>query len=416
MIIPGGLKARRTAFYRCAAMLMAAAACFAAVALPAAADPHDRLERIDEKRERIGREIDKATEKGAGLEDTIVNLDDQAEDLQTTISGLDSDIAKLDGRIADARARLTAAQQHLAALTEELLHIQSRLVDRTGVFTDRAVEAYKAGPAAPLDGLLSANSFSEFVDRYEYYESALDADTEILNEVEALRSATNQRRDEVEEEEERIAAAKLDLERDRTEVASVRATKQGALDTQNSLIAAKQSVLEGVRAKTERLADLDAQLERDSARIKSLLAPPPGSTGAAPVPPPVGGGQLAWPANGPVTSGFGYRTHPIFGDTRLHAGIDIGAAYGSPVWAADDGTVAYAGTMSGYGNVIIVDHGGGLATTYNHLSAFSVSSGQHVGRSQQVGNVGCTGYCTGPHLHFEVRVNGTPVDPMPYLQ
>ena len=286
----------------------------------------------------------------------------------------------------------------------------SRL-DRTDVFTDRAVEAYKAGPSAPLDGLLSAGSFSEFVDRYEYYESALDADTEILDEIEALRSATNQRRVEVEAEEERIAAAKLELENNRSEVASARAVKQDALDTQNALIAEKQSLLQGVASRKDRLARLDAQLARDSVRIESLLA-----GGSSSFAGPVGGGQLSWPANGPVTSGFGYRTHPIFGDSRLHTGIDIGASYGSPVWAADDGTVTFAGTMSGYGNVIIVDHGRGLATTYNHLSAFSVSGGAHVSRGRQIGNVGCTGYCTGPHLHFEVRINGSPVDPMPYLE
>jgi murein DD-endopeptidase MepM/ murein hydrolase activator NlpD len=123
-----------------------------------------------------------------------------------------------------------------------------------------------------------------------------------------------------------------------------------------------------------------------------------------------------WPANGPLTSGFGYRVHPIFGYSKMHTGIDIGAPYGSPVWAADTGTVAYVGTMSGYGNVVAIDHGGGLATTYNHLSSFHVSNGQSVSRGTQIGAVGCTGYCTGPHLHFEVRVGGNPVDPMPYLR
>jgi murein DD-endopeptidase MepM/ murein hydrolase activator NlpD len=100
----------------------------------------------------------------------------------------------------------------------------------------------------------------------------------------------------------------------------------------------------------------------------------------------------------------------------LHTGLDIGAPYGAPVVAAGSGVVVYAGVMSGYGNVIAIDHGNGLATTYNHLSAFYVGTGQRVSRGTQIGAVGCTGYCTGPHLHFEVRVNGSPVDPMPYLQ
>jgi murein DD-endopeptidase MepM/ murein hydrolase activator NlpD len=100
----------------------------------------------------------------------------------------------------------------------------------------------------------------------------------------------------------------------------------------------------------------------------------------------------------------------------LHTGVDIGAPYGATVVAASTGVVAYVGSMSGYGNVVVVDHGGGVATTYNHLSGFAVSSGQRVSRGQAVASVGCTGYCTGPHLHFEVRVGGSPVDPMPYLQ
>ncbi|MDQ3708049.1 MAG: M23 family metallopeptidase, partial [Actinomycetota bacterium] len=122
-----------------------------------------------------------------------------------------------------------------------------------------------------------------------------------------------------------------------------------------------------------------------------------------------------WPADGVKTSDFGWRTHPIFGTGRLHSGIDIGAAYGSPISAAASGTVVSAGTMSGYGNVVVLDHGGGIATLYAHQSSVAVGTGQAVQRGQTIGYVGSTGYSTGPHLHFEVRVSGTPVDPMGYL-
>jgi murein DD-endopeptidase MepM/ murein hydrolase activator NlpD len=116
-----------------------------------------------------------------------------------------------------------------------------------------------------------------------------------------------------------------------------------------------------------------------------------------------------------VVSPFGYRIHPIYGDRRLHTGVDFDASEGTPIHAAESGTVVSAGWMGGYGNATIIDHGNGLATLYAHQSAILVSGGQHVTRGQVIGRVGCTGACTGPHLHFEVRVNGTPVDPMPYL-
>jgi murein DD-endopeptidase MepM/ murein hydrolase activator NlpD len=119
--------------------------------------------------------------------------------------------------------------------------------------------------------------------------------------------------------------------------------------------------------------------------------------------------------NGPVTSGYGWREHPVLGGRRFHTGIDIGASTGTLIAAAGDGTVVYAGMKAGYGNTVIIDHGGGIATLYAHQSKIAVDSGVPVTRGQRVGAVGCTGYCTGPHLHFEVRVNGDPVDPMGWL-
>jgi murein DD-endopeptidase MepM/ murein hydrolase activator NlpD len=118
---------------------------------------------------------------------------------------------------------------------------------------------------------------------------------------------------------------------------------------------------------------------------------------------------LIWPVNGPITSPFGWRWG------RMHEGIDIGVGYGTPIHAAAAGTVAYCGWMSGYGNLVAIDHGGGLSTAYGHQSSIAVGCGQSVSQGQVIGYVGCTGHCFGPHLHFEVRVNGNPVDPLGYL-
>ena len=206
------------------------------------------------------------------------------------------------------------------------------------------------------------------------------------------------------------------LEEDRAEVAAVIDERAGALAEKEDIISAKKTLLGNAQDREAELEEWLDQLEADSQQIEAILAAPETPMAPSTGTPPVGSGQLLWPTSGPLTSPFGYRVHPIFGDTRLHAGIDIGAPYGAPVYAADTGRVSYAGAMSGYGNVIVIDHGGGLATTYNHLSAFGTSVGASVTRGAHIGSVGCTGYCTGPHLHFEVRVNGTPVDPMSYLQ
>ncbi|MBA3717951.1 MAG: M23 family metallopeptidase [Actinobacteria bacterium] len=136
------------------------------------------------------------------------------------------------------------------------------------------------------------------------------------------------------------------------------------------------------------------------------------SSSSAPSTTPSSSG-LIWPVNGPVTSSFGYRC--LEGLCRMHEGIDIGVGYGTPIHAAASGTVIYAGEDSGYGNLIVVDHGGGLATAYAHQSSFAVGSGAQVSQGQVIGYVGCTGRCFGPHLHFEVRVNGSAVDPLGYL-
>ena len=384
-----------------------------AAALPATADPQDRLEDIQRRQDELDRKIERAQQQKGRLLEQISVVDTKRGRVEAEVAELDDELATLNGHIEEVSARLERTQVQLAALEEELGTILARLVRRTDVFTERAVAAYKAGPTGYLDGLFGADSFGDLIEKYSYYEAVLEADSQMIDEINALRGETEQRRAQVQKKEEQIAADKRVLEEDRARVAALREERAGALAALERVLDDKRGLVAEVEARKSTYERAQDALERESNEIQALLASSAASAGA---PSSYGGGQFAWPAPGPLISPYGYRVHPIFGDRRLHTGIDIGAPYGATVVAAEGGVVAYVGTMSGYGNVVVVDHGGGIATTYNHLSGFSVGSGQSVGRGQPIALVGCTGYCTGPHLHFEVRISGSPVDPMPYLR
>jgi len=197
----------------------------------------------------------------------------------------------------------------------------------------------------------------------------------------------------------------------REELVQARA-RQDALRTQASSEEGRQkALLKDVQSKVKDFEAQIASLKKESDAIAALLRARQKAQAKA----PTGKGMLAAPVPGVVTSGFGPRKHPIFGTMRNHTGVDFSATSGTPVRASADGTVAVAGERGGYGVTVIVDHGNSLATLYGHLSRTAVAEGATVSRGQVIGYAGSTGYSTGPHLHFEVRVNGNPVDPLRYL-
>ncbi|MFN2524924.1 MAG: murein hydrolase activator EnvC [Actinomycetota bacterium] len=393
---------------RLTSLLFVLVALVGTVALPATADPSARLEEIAERQAELDRRLAEVNAKASRLLQTIGQLDARAADVEGDLASLDARLTKLTARIGVVSDRLTATQKRMTQLTEDLAELTLQFEESEDLFVARAIEAYKAGPSASFEGLLAAESITDLLTRFEYYESTLDSDAELLEEIDRMRTLIEDRRAEVDKRQTQIAADKRRLESHREAIQAVRTERGAALSALQQILGQKNDLLAQAEQKRREYLEAKAQFERESDHIRYLLSG--GSTA------PAGSGQLGWPAAGEVTSGYGWRTHPIFGDQRFHAGIDIGAPYGATVYASEAGTVAFVGAMSGYGNVIVVDHHNGLATTYNHLSAFSVGSGQTVGRGAPIGAVGCSGYCTGPHLHFEVRVNGDPVDPMPYLQ
>ena len=176
----------------------------------------------------------------------------------------------------------------------------------------------------------------------------------------------------------------------------------------------QQQIMNEAKRREDAAAAMEADLIAESNNVRRLIQARSGSLqGEGTV--VQGSGTFIWPCNGPITSPFGYRTHPIFGTTIYHAGMDIGVDYGTPIHAADGGTVILAGWCGGYGNAVIIDHGNGLQTLYGHNTPAAVSEGQAVSQEEATSYAGSTGYSTGPHCHFEVRENGEAVDPMGYL-
>ncbi|MDQ3878448.1 MAG: peptidoglycan DD-metalloendopeptidase family protein [Actinomycetota bacterium] len=392
-----------------AAVTVALLGCLAAVALPAAADPHSRLERIHERQSKVHDRSVRAAARGDSVAGLLAKLDADRERTRRKVAALDEKIAGLDAHIDQVRARLAEAQQEMARLTLRLQNVLARLERQRDNFVARAVAAYEAGPNAEVNGLLSSETFADLIQRTTYFDSAASANARLIEDIDQLSNKLDAQRALVEHKESVIADSKLRLEGAKADLVAIRNQRTQELAARDALIQKKHDLLQNIRAHVDRLRRAEAELEQQSQRFEALLQ---GDSASAPT---AGNGTFIWPVVGPITSPFGWRINPITHSRELHPGMDIGVGYGTPIHAAGDGVVVFAGYANGYGNYTLIDHGGSLATGYGHQSEIDVSVGDVVTTGQVIGLVGCTGLCTGPHLHFEVRVNGSPVDPMPYL-
>ena len=318
-------------------------------------------------------------------------------------------LAAVETKLVKTRAELTRLRSRLRAKVRELRQAEAELAWQREVFVRRVVESYKTGDVDYIDVLLGSADWEDLVTRFRLVRQLVGNDNLLVTQLDAARREVARQKASLAELTAAKAAAEAELSDRQAELATLKA----------QVVAKQQAVLAARHAKELTLAQVvqtrkgyeqqERELLAESRRLQTIIS---GSSGSGTV---HGTGRLVWPVSGPVVSGFGWRIHPIFHTRKFHTGIDIGAGYGTPIHAADSGTVIYAAGMSGYGNVIVIDHGGGLSTLYAHQSGFAVGTGAGVSRGQVIGYVGMTGYTTGPHLHFEVRVGGSPVDPMGYL-
>ncbi len=347
------------------------------------------------------------------------------------LPGAERNVSIASGELAGARARLAEANTKVRKAELATDAAQRRVDDATALVArgrdtidGLARRSYQQGPLGDLRDVFLAGSPQDVVDRAETVKKVFRGQNDVLHDitVNRVRLATTTAeldvqqgvlegaRDAAAAGEEKARSVAVRAQQAQERVASLVAQRRGALaDAESSRaadVAEYKAANDASRALAARLRALAAERARKAARERV----------AAPV---VSSGRFAWPTDGRLTSRFGYRRHPIYGDVRFHAGIDIGAPIGTPVWAASPGTVIQAGYASGYGTLVLVSHGSfngrDIVTGYAHMSTVLVSVGQRVGRGQEVGRVGNEGNSTGPHLHFEVRANGDPIDPLDWV-
>lgn len=350
------------------------------------------------------------TARKAALGD-IVALDQSIDGLEkeVRIATAARDVAA--EKLAALRKQLDQVSVELARKREQLGQTERDLQAQQEVFNTRVANVYKSGGRLIyLAALLEPRSLSQLVSRIDLFSAVVGQDNTILGQIKDLKTQVEAQRQALEEERARVAALEQDQRALTKELQARAAKQQASLERLESARKAKQQVVRKTEKDKAAWAKQEDALLVESDRIGSMLRSMTARTSAKP-----GSGILAWPVNGSVTSGFGYRIHPIFHVRKMHTGIDLSAGMGTSIRAASGGTVVSAGWRGGYGKCVVISHGGGLATLYAHQSEILVTEGQSVKRGEVIGKVGSTGYSTGPHLHFEVRVNGSPVDPMGYL-
>ncbi len=330
--------------------------------------------------------------------------------LESRVQALNVRVGALADRARQRATDLAKVDQAQRNVEARLLRSQLRVAQaKTRARRAAAVMYRRAGSSAPpLVGLVAGGRSIHDLSATEHYLGAVGE--RMMRDVNSVKVAQR----EVVRAKRALHAQRLDVERAaiaaRTEqdaVVAVRAQQDQALEAARAAEVSETRVLAAATARRVEFERSVVVAQAASSTIEDILRARPGS-GAAPT-------HLQFPADGPVTSRFGPRLHPIFHTMRLHSGIDIGASYGASVHAGAGGVVVLAGPASGYGNAVVIDHGGGVATLYGHLSRWDTSVGRTLTAGQVVGAVGNTGNSTGPHLHFEVRLRGVPVDPMPYL-
>jgi murein DD-endopeptidase MepM/ murein hydrolase activator NlpD len=371
------------------------------VALPAAlSTPSAHADRLSDLQARIAA----AQAREADLSSEIGSIEGRIRTLEQQVGGVSAQLETLERDLALQQEKLDRITSLFELQTEQLDFLKHEYAVSLGALNRRLIDLYESDDPTTLDVLLSTESLSDFLDQIDYVRDLGSQDVRITTQVNTAKVRMHAAREKTKVTRNKVATVTRTIA---VRTAQVRSEKERLLISEKGLSAAKGQKKERLAAvqasKAEYLHEV-AGLLASSAQVTSQIQ----SAGSSSYDSTPSASGLIWPVSGPVVSGFGLWWG------RMHEGIDIAVGYGTPIHASASGTVIFAGWMGGYGNFVIVDHGGGLSTGYAHQSSIAVGGGS-VSQGQVIGYVGCTGHCFGPHLHFEVRINGSAVDPLGYL-
>ena len=348
------------------------------------------------------------------LEDQLADLQRQAEEQQAKTNEASAKVESVSERLRQIQEELRVATAEYKEVKGQLDSVEDKISDNTELLQkteadlkvknkklqQRVRDIYINGQISYVDVLFGAKDFADLMTRMDVLKRIIKHDYDLIMKVREEKATVENTRAQLEKDKAEAEVLVADAQAKKAKVEDKESEQQVLLDQAIYDRDTSERMYEEIMAASQEVANMIRRSHMSSA----------GYSGA-----PAGAGGMIWPISGPITSEFGWRTHPIFGTARFHSGLDIGGDYGMPIYSAASGTVIYAGWISGYGNAVIIDHGGGVTTLYGHNDSLNVSEGENVAQGQVIAMCGSTGNSTGPHCHFEVRENGEPVSPYGYL-
>ena len=381
---------------------------FAIAPAVGADDLGEDLQSVKKRIESLSSQIDSVTSNRSSLAREIQETQMRMDEVLASLASLRAELLSVESDLVQKERDLRGVRTDLHAQYQSLALTRSELGVARDDAVDHAVETYmSAGLGVPAVAL-SAKVWTDIAVGLVYLDRITADGTETVERFETLLVDEQEASEEIAGHEADLSSDLLELHVAEERLARLQNEMHRTSDALQEEFLNQRSLLATYDAQIEEIDGEIASLEKEQASIKKLIAQQAKVLGSAP-------GTLVRPVPGAISSAFGPRIHPIHGYSLMHNGIDMNAGSGQAIVSAASGTVIFAGVKGGYGNTIMVDHGGGMVTLYAHQSKFAVSTGQSVKRGQTIGYVGSTGVSTGPHLHFEVRVGGNPVNPAKYL-